>query len=181
MAGLKFRILVDNISETEVFKDILIDDSNTFEHFYNAILDAFEFDNNQMASYYISDIEWNKGEEITLVDMGFNTHKEDTPIEMKNVTLSERISNQNQRFILVYDFMAMWIFLIELIETTDTKVEQPQLIFESGEVSEEMKIAGPPSSQNLQFETDYMGSDIDFEEDNDMDFPEFDDIDNYDI
>src|SRR5690554_3165939 len=133
MAGLKFRILLDSIENTEVFRDIIINDDFNFEHFYNTILDAFGLSNDQMASFFVSDEDWNKGEEISLMDMSFgDLDDEESPIEMNSLLLKDRIDDPKQRFILVHDFLSMWIFLIELHEITEDEVESPQLVLEVG-------------------------------------------------
>lgn len=40
MAGLKFRVLLDTDNNTEIFRDILINDTDNFEVFYKAIIQA---------------------------------------------------------------------------------------------------------------------------------------------
>ena len=54
MAGLKFRVLLDSDRNEEVFRDILINDSDNFESFYTAIINAFRFQGEEMASFYVS-------------------------------------------------------------------------------------------------------------------------------
>src|SRR5690554_3323400 len=173
MAGLKFRVLLDSIENTEVFRDILISDDFNFEHFYNTILDAFGFSNDQMASFFVSDEDWNKGEEISLMDMSFGQlDEEEAPIEMSSLKLKDRISEPKQRFILVHDFLSMWIFLIELHEITDEVVEHPQLLLEVGDISQETKDKGPKNLEDMKFETD--------RDPNAEDFGDFDDLDDFD-
>ena len=58
MAGLKFRVLLDSKDKNEVFRDILISDKADFESFYKAILDAYGFSSDQMASFYMSNDSW---------------------------------------------------------------------------------------------------------------------------
>ena len=69
MAGLKFRVLLDSKDQEKVFRDILISDTDNFESFYKAIISAFRFEGDQMASFYISNDEWDKGHEISLMDL----------------------------------------------------------------------------------------------------------------
>ena len=38
--------------------------------FHNSITQSFGFEGNEMASFYLSDNEWNQGEEISLFDLG---------------------------------------------------------------------------------------------------------------
>lgn len=51
MPGLKFRVLLDSDKNEEIFRDILIADSDNFESLYNAIMKAFKFKGDQMASF----------------------------------------------------------------------------------------------------------------------------------
>ena len=181
MAGLKFRVLLDSIDNTEIFRDILINDNLNFEAFYNAILDAFDLNNDQLASFFVSDIDWNKGEEISLLDMSFEGLDEgDAPRKMSDFLLKEKIFSPRQRFILIHDFLSMWIFLVELKEITDQEVEHPQLLLEVGKIPEELKSKGPKAIDDIRFETD---KDPDFDDFDDDDFENghFENIDDFDI
>ena len=60
MAGLKFRILLDSKDKNEIFRDVLISDSDNFESFYKAILNSYNFTEDQMASFYMSNENWTK-------------------------------------------------------------------------------------------------------------------------
>lgn len=185
MAGFKFRVLLDSIEDKEVFRDILINDDFNFEHFYNTILDAFGFSNDQMASFFVSDQDWNKGEEISLMDMSFGHSEEESPVEMKSLLLKDRISKDDNRLILVHDFLSMWIFLIELHEITDEEVEHPQLILEVGDIPQEIKESGPKNLEKMKFETDKDPQLEDFDDFNDFDDDfggeSFENIDDLDI
>jgi hypothetical protein len=185
MAGLKFRILLDSIENTEVFRDILINDDFNFEHFYNTILDAFGLPNDQMASFFVSDEDWNKGEEISLMDMSFGAmDDEEAPLEMNGLLLKEKIFATKQRFILVHDFLSMWIFLIELHEITDQEVENPQLLLEVGVIPQELIDKGPKAMEDMHFETDRdpKSDDFDLDDyDDELGSSQFDNIDDYDI
>lgn len=183
MAGLKFRVLLDSIEEKEVFRDILINDDFNFEHFYNTILDAFGFPNDQMASFFISDEDWNKGEEISLMNMSFGEmDDEESPVEMNSLLLKDRVKENNQRLILVHDFLSMWIFLIELHEIREEEVENPQLLLEVGDIPQELKSRGPKNLDDMKFETDKDPDMDDFEDfDDGFSNGSFDNIDDYDI
>ena len=80
MAGLKFRVLLDSKDKAEVFRDILIRDNDNFESFYQAILNSYHFENNQMASFYMSNDQWDKGHEINLMDMSYGDDDVDVTV-----------------------------------------------------------------------------------------------------
>jgi hypothetical protein len=177
MSSYKFRVLLDNSNNEEIFRDILISESNTFSDFYNCILKAFRFNGDQLASFYISNNTWDKGDEISLMDMG------DAGLNMDSTLLKEVIEDEDQKFILVYDFLKMWCFLIELVEVRKEKIERPEVILSIGiapkEESREVDV-----NEGFETPSDDLGSEFDdiFNEfDDEEDFGGFENIDDYDI
>lgn len=136
MSAYKFRVLLDTENDSEIFRDIVIDQQANFEIFYRAITTAFDFKNEQMASFYISNDDWDKGEEISLVDVNFDPDAEPVGL-MDNLNLEDRVQSSDQKFILVHDFMSMWIFLCELQEIIDEKVETPYVALAIGKAPDE--------------------------------------------
>ena len=184
MPGLKFRVLLDSAEEEEVFRDIAINDDLTLEQFYMAILDAFEFNNDQMASFFVSDNEWNKGEEISLMDMSFGAQDNETPAQMNDIMIREKIQSPTQRLILVHDFLNMFIFLIELQEIMDSDVNDAELIMSVGSVPESLSTKTKDNLENMRFETevdkDLKGFDMD-DFDDEFGSEGFENIDDLDI
>ena len=164
MAGLKFRVLLDSKDKNEVFRDILISDKADFESFYRAILDAYAFTSDQMASFYMSNGNWDKGFEISLFDMSFGEDPDQIlPGVMNTSVIGDFIQESDQKIILVHDFLRMWIFLIELIEYTEETPEYPKTVMTVGNApAEESK---PIESEDLQFETEADEDGMDDEDD----------------
>jgi Plasmid pRiA4b ORF-3-like protein len=115
----KFRVIID--TEADVFRDIEIETDASFEDLHRSILDSFDFEAGEMASFYMSNEQWEKGLEIALMDMG-----EKNGLNMKNTKLSEMISQPADKILYVYDFMRMWIFYVELMEI---KKDKPSTIY----------------------------------------------------
>lgn len=115
----KFRVIID--TENDVFRDIEISTESTFEELHRAILDAFDFEEGEMASFYMSNESWEKGLEIPLMDMG--GEKE---LTMKSTRLTEMLSKPSDKVLYIYDFMRMWIFYVELVEV---KKDKPSTIY----------------------------------------------------
>ena len=177
MPGLKFRVLLDSKNDKEVFRDIILDNSETFESFYKVVISSFGLDDNQMASFYVSDEDWNKGEEITLMDMGFD--EENPPLIMSENTIADFVTSTQQKFILVYDFLNMWIFLVELQEVLKEKIDEPKAVLSVGEVPQEMKSSSGEAINDINFDTDFSD---DFDDwDDDFDESNFENIDDLDI
>ena len=112
----RFRVLVDD--KTEAFRDVEIRAIATFFDLHRAILDAFDFKGQEMASFYVSDDEWERGHEIPLMDMGMLD--DGTKAEsMENVMIGDHVETAEQKFIYVYDFLNMWCFYVELVKTEE--------------------------------------------------------------
>lgn len=138
MPGLKFRVLLDSDKNEEVFRDIIISNEADFETFYNAIMSAFGFKGDQMASFYVSNDSWDKGHELSLLDMSYDDDAIDEPASvMKQARIQDFLSEPDQHFILVYDFMRMWIFLIELIAYEKEAPEVPAMALAIGNAPQE--------------------------------------------
>lgn len=169
MSALKFRVLLDS-SDHEVFRDILIDENATFETFYNAILEAYQFNGEQMASFYMSNENWDKGYEISLFDMAFGEDPDAIlPGVMSECELKDFMNEEDQKIILVHDFIRMWIFLIELIGVDEDTPDRPKVVLSVGNAPAESSRSG--EEEDLRFETD---GEEDYEED-EFGFDEFED------
>ena len=164
MAGLKFRVLLDSESKNEAFRDLLISDTDNFESFYKAIMSSFRFNGDQMASFYVSNDSWDKGHEISLMDMSYDDDSIDSPSAvMKEAIIKDFLEEPDQKFILVYDFMRMWIFLIELIGYEKENPVAPEVLMAVGMAPPEDSRLVPDNEELLIDE----GDDTDFDDDDD--------------
>mgnify|MGYP006102193361 CR=1 FL=1 len=169
MAGLKFRILLDSSGKEEVFRDILISEEDNFESLYRAILKAYNFSSDQMASFYMSNESWDKGHEISLFDMSFGEDPDQIqPGVMKNSRIIDFMKESDQKIILVHDFLKMWMFLIELIERPNETPPIPKMVLAIGDAPDEESKSS--DDENLKFETE-----SDVEEEDEFGFGDFED------
>ncbi|MFM7758988.1 MAG: IS1096 element passenger TnpR family protein [Crocinitomicaceae bacterium] len=172
MPGLKFRVLLDTDKNEEIFRDILIRDTDNFESLFQSIVKAFNFKGDQMASFYVSNDSWDKGHEISLMDMSYDDDSIDAlPGVMKNAIIKDFLEEPDQKFILVYDFMKMWIFLVELIGFDRIEPESPEII---------LAVGTPPieSTKEMLDENMFSSEDAgvtDYEEEDELGFNDFDD------
>lgn len=170
MAGLKFRVLLDSNDKNEIFRDILIGDSENFEVFYTAILDAYQFGGDQMASFYMSNDSWDKGHEISIFDMSVGESPDQImPSVMQSSALKDYVIDRDQKMILVHDFIRMWIFLIELIEVVPATPEATKVVLSVGNAPAEASKSG---DEELFFETE---AEFDEDEEDEFGFDEFED------
>lgn len=158
----KFRVIMD--TEQDVFRDIEIETDSNFDSLHKAVLDAFDFEEGEMASFYLSDEEWSKGLEISLMDMG---GVDEDSLSMSTTILSDMVMKPGDKILYVYDFMRMWIFYIELMEV---KKDKPSTIYPR--VALAFGDAPSQDSKEFQdmFEADVVGGGVgmaDFDDDED--------------
>lgn len=164
MGALKFRVLLDSEQNTEIFRDILIDEHENLEVFYHSIIASFGFEGGQMASFYLSNDDWDKGTEFSLMDLSYESDQsQDEALVMSSVILADQLEAADQKLILVHDFLRMWIFLIELIERTDQEISEPEVLLSIG-------LAPAEDSKEMQFDLEDDFADFSDDEDADDEF-----------
>src|SRR5205823_3316448 len=109
----------------DIYRIIEIKSGQTFLDFHTAILDSIGFDHTQLASFYMSNDTWKKGQEITLEDM--NDDPERPQPVMSKSKLSQYVIDPHQKIVYVYDFIEMWTLFLELISIG--KEENPKLTY----------------------------------------------------
>jgi len=132
----RFRVILDNDTEDDIFRDLEIRETDNLEDLHNIITQSFGFDGTEMASFYKSDDEWNQGEEFSLFDMseGLNS------VTLMSKTILENVINEaNTKLIYVYDFFNMWTFYVELAEIVEINqsTDYPNLMFVQGQIPDE--------------------------------------------
>lgn len=156
----RFRVILD--AEEDVFRDIEILQESTLEDLHNTIVQSFGFDGTEMASFYLSDEDWNQGEEISQFDMGGEVRL------MNETSLESILDEKNRKIIYVYDFLNMWTFLIELGEIAEIEEgrDYPNLMFVHGQL--------PDSAPDKEFVAE--DDDTAGEFDDDLDIDDYDNL-----
>lgn len=165
----RFRIILDNNTEDDVFRDIEIREGDTMEDLHNVITQSFGFDGMEMASFYMCDEQWSQGEEIAMMDMS----EAGNELKMMSTTIiKDMIHEASTRLIYLYDFLNMWTFYVELGEIVEEAegTDYPNLMFVHGQI--------PDEAPEKVFEADEEDDDYnEFEDDldpNDYDNLDFD-------
>ena len=151
----RFRVVLDHDNKEDIFRDVEIRKTDTFEDLHNVITQSFGFDGSEIASFYLSNESWEQGQEIALFDMG-----QINEIQMMNQTIIEDLINEDQtRLIYIYDFLNMWTFLVELGEIVEEVqgTDYPNLLFVCGQL--------PTVAPEREFKTDKQFSDSDPDDD----------------
>ena len=164
----RFRVILDNDTEEDIFRDLEIRESDTLEDLHNIVTQSFGFDGAEMASFYISNDSWEQGEEISLFDLS----EGNTPTRsMAGTTISDVVHEMQTKLIYVYDFLSMWTFFVELAEIFDEAegLDYPNLMFVHGQI--------PGDAPEKLFEAEDEDNFDEFEDDidvNDYDNLDFD-------
>jgi hypothetical protein len=162
----RFRVILDNDTDEDVFRDLEISETDTLEDLHNIITQSFGFDGTEMASFYMSDDRWEQGEEISLFDLS-----EDNSARLMSETLINDVVHEIQpKLIYVYDFFSMWTFYVELAEIVEESAgtTYPNIMFVKGQV--------PDDAPQKLFEADEFDDDFDEFED-DLDIDDYDNLD----
>ena len=164
----RFRIILDNDTEDDVFRDIEIREADTLEDLHNVITQSFGFDGSEMASFYMSDETWNQGEEISLFDMSGGT---DSVRMMNETKINDVVFELQPKLIYVYDFFNMWTFFVELAEIVDINdsMDYPNLMFVHGQVPDEAPEKSFKADDDLSSGVD---DDLDIDDYDDLEFDE---------
>lgn len=167
---LRIRVLVDTEGDDNIFRDFEIPSYATFEDLHLTIQEQFEFDNSEMASFYESDDDWERGDEIMLMDMSMTD--QDKVRLMRDVQLGDILTKPKQKMLYIFDFLLMWTFFVEVVSvgTIDKNEEYPKVLLSVGASPDQYSKSPEDLFGSMQSEMKN-GNDEDFEdEEDDMDF-----------
>ncbi len=154
----KIRAILN--TEEDIIRDLAILKSESLEDLHNAICNAFGFTGHEMAAFYKADEDWNQGEEFPLFDMSDGTNNK---TQMQEISIEDVLENNGSKLLYVYDFLTMWSFYIELVESDleQQDFELPSLLFALGTI--------PKIAPDLQFESENISNEFEEEDDEDQD------------
>ncbi|TCO07094.1 IS1096 element passenger TnpR family protein [Natronoflexus pectinivorans] len=102
--------------------DIAIDSKSTFLDLHQFIQQKLNFDPAQMTSFFLTDENWNKEQEITLIDM---MEEEGTVLVMDKVRLEDLITDTKQRVLYAFDLFAERVLFMELTNIDGGNLKEP--------------------------------------------------------
>ena len=118
----------------DVIRDIAISSEKTIEDLHFKIIDALKLDKNEMASFYITNDEFEILQEIPLFKID---DKENSMLAMKEITVGAVFPEVNTQVLYVYDFLKMWRFSITFIEELENETTENSCIKSIGEMPNE--------------------------------------------
>lgn len=141
----RFLLLSDEVEDFR--REIQIDGDSSFLDLHNAIVKSVNFKDGQMSSFFLCNEDWEKEQEITLVEM--DTSSEEDSYTMEGTTLSDFLEDEKQKLMYVFDYLTERVFFMELREIIPGKhLENAICTKSSGEA--------PP--QFIEFDTSFTTS-----------------------
>lgn len=112
MALYRFRVTFEDYDD--VMREIDVKSNQTFEDLHRAIHQSTGYNGEFPSSFYISNDQWIKGEEITYLP---NQRRIDRGVTlMEKVKLSNRIDDPHQKFYYTFNFDRPFDFHVELLK-----------------------------------------------------------------
>jgi hypothetical protein len=118
-------------SEAPEFKRLIhINPEQTFEDLHRIIQNTANFDQSQLASFFLTDDLWRRKIEISSLDSGRSIVNQ---LCMRKTKLTEYITNTGQKLVYVFDFFNERLFYLELKEKLmKTDLKEPFVAYEKG-------------------------------------------------
>jgi hypothetical protein len=181
-----FRVLAEE--EESFLREIALSEDNTLLDFHIILAKSMNLDDKQLTSFYLTNKQWEKQKEFTLMDMEVDDYTNEREVEdsipidvMSNVHIGDIIEDPKQRMLYEYNFVRPALFFISLIRTeeeddhaafpkilhTEGNIEQPDMfdddmddddLMEDGYDEDDLRELGFESDDDL-YDDEYYGSD----------------------
>jgi len=106
----KFRMI--SSEDSAFLREYELDDYSSFLDFHHFIQKNLDYEETQLASFFLTDEYWNKGLELTLIDMENDAGP--AAIPMESVKLHELLKHKKERMLYVFDIFSDRGFFLEL-------------------------------------------------------------------
>ena len=136
MMIFRFRILSD---ENDYFvRDIEVGYEMTLLELHEFVCKIVDFDPKEIASFFMADRSWERGQEFTLMDMG-EEENDDSPEAMESVSLGQIIHKNGERLIYMFDFISERALFMELTgsDKADPEVRYPRMVHSEGDAPDQ--------------------------------------------
>ena len=124
--------------EGDGFRRVFEADSDaTFLDLHNAILQSVGYPDDQMTSFFMCNDRWEKGQEVTLVEMDSSFEYDN--MVMNETRLSDLLEETGQRLIYIFDPMFERYFFGSLKEISRGSMNGVECVEKKGTVPEQLK------------------------------------------
>ena len=155
MAIYRFRVSFEDYDD--IMRDIYIRSNQTFEDLHNAIHSTTGYAPEKSSSFYVSNDQWIKGNEIAYLPY---QKKLDAGIAlMNNSKLSNYIDDPHQKFYYTYNFDRPYDFHVELVKILldpEKGKEYPSVFRSSGEAPKPLGVTVAAASSVISDDFDFL-------------------------
>jgi hypothetical protein len=113
----------------------------TFLDLHNAILKSVGYPDDQMTSFFLCNEDWEKGQEVTLVEMDSNFEYDN--MVMNDTRLSDLLEEKGQRLIYVFDPMFERYFFGSLKDILPGTMNGVECVESKGKAPKQLKSEDP--------------------------------------
>jgi hypothetical protein len=113
MSLFSLMITLDD-EKNDVIRQLVVEGQSSLFDLHQSIVEAFELNPGEMASFYHVEGNWEMSEEIPM-----EKFDEKSPIRAMSECSVEDIFLNNDRLVYVYDFLSLWTFFIERVKTAE--------------------------------------------------------------
>ena len=136
------------------------DSDATFLELHEAILKSVGYPDDQMTSFFLCNEDWEKGQEVTLVEMDKNFEYDN--MVMSDTRLSDLIEEQGQRLIYVFDPMFERYFFGSLKEIKAGTMNGVECVESKGKAPKQLKsedslaaVGGKGGNDDFMFDDEF--------------------------
>lgn len=176
MALYRFRITFEDYDD--IVREIDVKSNQTFQDLHHAIHKSTGYNPEYSSSFYISNDQWIKGEEITYLP---NQRRKDRGVPlMEKVKLSSFIDDPHQKFYYTFNFDRPFDFHVELMKIIldeDAKAAYPQVVKSVGEAPKQFGNVFTPAAATAETaneDFDFLHEQVEYNPEDTEDFSEVD-------
>lgn len=124
MKTYRFRATLDD--EEDIYREVEVKANQSLFDLHLGILQAFNFDTTEPASFYNSNDAWEKGKEFVANVKPIPDGK----LSMSDAKIGKIIYDPHQKFLFIYDYNVKWTFFVELLKINeeDSKATYPRCV-----------------------------------------------------
>ena len=162
-----FKIVFISDESESFLREITIDADATFLDLNKAILDACDYDDGLVTSFFTCDDGWEQQDQITREDMDLDPGDKDIYV-MEKSTLRDFISDDDQKLVFVFDPFNDRVFYMKVTEIiTGKNLKKPIVSRSEGKAPKQLVAITEPSDATKgqitvgddEEEGEYFGSD----------------------
>ena len=162
---LHFRLLSNDADD--FIMEVAINDTASFMDLHLFIQKSLGFDPSNMASFIITDADWNREHEVSMMKM---SDEDEEVLLMDDTTLSEFVKGEKQRLMYVFDFFSERAFFMEAFNISEGELLNSELRKIEGSTPQQIEVGDMITAD------DYFSAN-ELEEDSEGEFLDYDDLD----